>query len=89
MLKDNKDRLTCSDVAEIATLEHRCRRVRSQVLVCEARYLNPTALATRKFLKSPLATTPIPRQANGTLKAFKIDVADLKDYVRRVLARIR
>ena len=38
--------------------------------------------------KSPFGDHPYGRQANGTLESVpKIDVADLKDYVRRVLAK--
>src|SRR6266851_3636636 len=64
-------------------------RIRSQVLSGLRRDTsNPTALATRKFLEITFGDHPYARQANGTLESVpKIDVADLKDYVRRVLAK--
>jgi zinc protease len=64
-------------------------RIRAQVLSGLRRDTsNPTALASRKFLETEFGDHPYGRQANGTLESVpKIDVADMKDYVRRVLAR--
>jgi len=64
-------------------------RIRAQVISGLRRdTANPTALAGRKFLEVAFGDHPYGRQANGTLESVaKIDVADLKDYVRRVLAR--
>ena len=46
------------------------------------------ALASRKFLEMAFGDHPYGRPADGTLESVpKIDVADLKDYVRRVLAK--
>src|SRR5947209_6487509 len=46
------------------------------------------SLASRKFLETAFGDHPYGRQANGTLDSVpKIDVADMKDYVRRVIAR--
>jgi zinc protease len=64
-------------------------RIRAQVISGLRRDTsNPTSLATRKFLEVAFGDHPYGRQANGTLESVsKIDVADMKDYVRRVLAR--
>jgi zinc protease len=64
-------------------------RIRAQVAAGLRRETtNPTSLAGRKFLEVAFGDHPYGRQANGTLESVaKIDVADLKDYVRRVLAR--
>ena len=49
---------------------------------------NPSALASRKFLQIAFGDHPYGRQSSGTLESVpKIDIADLKDYVRRVLAK--
>jgi zinc protease len=49
---------------------------------------SPTALAGRKFLEIAYGDHPYGRQASGTLESVPtITVADMKDYVRRVLAR--
>jgi zinc protease len=64
-------------------------RIRAQVISGLRRdTTNPTSLASRKFLEVAFGDHPYGRQASGTLESVpKIDVADLKDYVRRVLAR--
>src|ERR1700716_147570 len=92
MLKDNKDE--AFDLLRMSlTSPHfesiDVERIRSQVLSGLRRDTsNPTALATRKFLEVTFGDHPYARQANGTLESVpKIDVADLKDYVRRVLAK--
>jgi zinc protease len=49
---------------------------------------NPGALASRKFLEIAFGDHPYGRQASGTVESVpKITVADLRDYVRRVLAK--
>jgi zinc protease len=92
MLKDNKDEAydllrtaLTSPHFEAADVE----RIRAQVLSGLRRdTTNPTSLASRKFLEVAFGDHPYGRQANGTLHSVpKIDVADLKDYVRRVIAR--
>jgi zinc protease len=92
MLKDNKDEAfdllrmsLTSPHFESADIE----RVRAQVISGLRRdSSNPTSLATRKFLEVAFGDHPYGRQANGTLESVpKIDGADLRDYVRRVLAK--
>jgi zinc protease len=92
MLKENKDeafdllRMSVSspqfDGADV-------ERIRAQVMSGLRRDTsNPTSLASRKFLEVAFGDHPYGRQANGTLESVpRIDVADMKDYVRRVLAR--
>jgi zinc protease len=92
MLKDNKDEafdllrmsLTSAhfDPADV-------ERIRAQVISgLRSDTSNPTALASRKFLEIAFGDHPYGRQANGTLESVpKIDIADMKDYVRRVLAK--
>ena len=92
MLKDNKDeafellRMSLTsphfDGADV-------ERIRSQVISnLRGETTNPSALAGRKFLEMAYGDHPYGRQANGTLESVpKIEIADLKDYVRRVLAR--
>jgi zinc protease len=49
---------------------------------------NPTSLASRKFLEVAFGDHPYGRYGHGTLDSVpKIDVADMKDYVRRVIAK--
>jgi zinc protease len=92
MLKDNTDEAydllrmsLTSPHFESADVE----RVRAQILSGLRRDTsNPSALASRKFLEVAFGDHPYGRQANGTLESVpKIDVADMKDYVRRVLAK--
>jgi zinc protease len=92
MLKDNKDE--AFDLLRMAlTSPHfdsaDVERIRAQVISGLRRdSTNPTSLASRKFLEIAFGNHPYGRQASGTLESVpKIDVADLKDYVRRVLAR--
>jgi zinc protease len=92
MLKDNRDeafdllRLSLTS-AHFESADN--ERVRAQVLSGLRRDTsNPSALASRKFLEVTFGDHPYGRQANGTLESVaKIDVADMKDYVRRVLAK--
>ena len=92
MLKDNKDE--AFDLLRMSlTSPHfdsaDVERIRSQVISDLRRdTTNPSALAGRKFLEIAYGDHPYGRPANGTLESVpKIDIADLKDYVRRVLAR--
>jgi zinc protease len=92
MLRDNRDE--AFDLLRMSlTSPHfdsaDVERIRAQVISGLRRDTsNPTSLATRKFLEVAFGDHPYGRQANGTLESVsKIDVADMKDYVRRVLAR--
>jgi zinc protease len=92
MLKDNTDE--AFDLLRMAlTSPHfesaDVERVRAQILSGLRRDTsNPSALASRKFLEVAFGDHPYGRQANGTLESVpKIDVADMKDYVSRVLAK--
>jgi zinc protease len=92
MLKDNKDE--AFDLLRMSlTSPHfdqtDVERIRSQVISGLRRdSSNPTALATRKFLEVAFGNHPYGRWSEGTLESVpKIDVADLRDYVRRVLAK--
>jgi zinc protease len=64
-------------------------RIRAQVLSGLRRETsNPGSLANRKFLSLSFRDHPYGRPANGTLESVPaIQIADLKDYVRRVLAK--
>jgi zinc protease len=92
MLKDNKDE--AFDLLRMAlTSPHfdgtDVERIRTQVLSGLRRdTTNPTALASRKFLEVAFGDHPYGRPATGTLESVpKIEIADLKDYVARVLAK--
>jgi zinc protease len=92
MLRDNRDE--AFDLLRMSlTSPHfessDVERIRAQVLSGLRRDTsNPTSLASRKFLEVAFGNHPYGRQANGTLESVpRIDVADLKDYVRRVLAK--
>jgi zinc protease len=92
MLRDNKDEAfellrtsLTSPHFDSADVE----RIRAQVISGLRRDTsNPTSLASRKFLEVAFGDHPYGRQVSGTLESVpKIDVADMKDYVRRVLAK--
>ncbi len=92
MLKDNRDE--AFDLLRMSlTSPHfdsaDVERIRAQIMSGLRRDTsNPTSLASRKFLKLAFGDHPYGRQANGTLESVPtIDVADMKDYVGRVLAR--
>jgi zinc protease len=92
MLKDDKDeafdllRMSLSsphfDSADV-------ERIRTQILSGLKRETsNPSALASRKFLELAYGEHPYGRPTNGNLQSVpRITVADLKDYVGRVLTR--
>ena len=92
MLKDNRDEAfdllrmsLTSPHFESADVE----RIRSQIDLGPAtRYHQSWRLPATSSWKWPLAITPMAGAASGTLESVpKIDVADIKDYVRRVLAK--
>jgi zinc protease len=92
MLKDNKDEAfellrmaLTSPHFDSADVE----RIRAQVLSALRRETtNPTSLAGRKFLQIAFGDHPYGRQTSGNLESVpKIEISDLKDYVRRVLAK--
>jgi zinc protease len=94
MLRDNRDE--AFDLLRMAlTSPHfgssDVERIRAQVISGLRRETsNPNSLASRKFLEVAFGNHPYGRPANGTLESVpRIDVADLKDYVRSVLARDR
>ena len=64
-------------------------RIRAQVISnLRSETSNPGSLASRKFLEIAFGNHPYGRAPDGTLEGVpRIDVTDLKDYVRRVLAR--
>jgi zinc protease len=64
-------------------------RIRSQLLSGLRRESSsPNSLAGRKFLEAAYGDHPYGRQAGGTLQSVPtIDIDDLKDYARRVLAK--
>ena len=64
-------------------------RIRAQIVSGLRRDTsNPGSLSSRKFLEVAFGDHPYGRLAGGTLESVpKIDVADMKDYVRRVLAK--
>jgi zinc protease len=92
MLKDNKDE--AFDLLRMAlTSPHfdgaDVERIRSQIISGLHRdTTNPNALAGRKFLEIAYDGHPYGHQASGTLESVPtITVADMKDYVRRVIAK--
>jgi zinc protease len=92
MLKDNKDEafeLLRTSLTSPHFDSTDVERIRTQVIsTLRSDTSNPSALASRKFLQMAFGDHPYSRQANGTLESVpKIDIADLKDYVRRVLAK--
>ncbi len=92
MLKDNKDEafeLLRTSLTSPHFESSDVERIRAQVLSNLRRETsNPTSLASRKFLEIEFGDHPYGRQTSGTLQSVpNIDVADMKDYVRRVLAR--
>jgi zinc protease len=92
MLKDNKDEafeLLRTSLTSPHFDSTDVERIRTQVISgLRSDTSNPSALASRKFLQMAFGDHPYGRQSNGTVESVpKIDIADLKDYVRRVLAK--
>jgi zinc protease len=92
MLKDNRDE--AFDLLRMSlTSPHfdgaDVERIRTQVLSGLRRDTsNPSALASRKFLQTAFGDHPYGRPSNGSLESVpNITIADLKDYVSRVLAK--
>src|SRR5205809_5793919 len=92
MLKDNRDE--AFDLLRMAlTSPHfesaDVERIRAQVMSGLRRETtNPNSLANRKFLALAYGDHPYARPTNGTLESVAaIQIADLKEYVRRVVAR--
>src|SRR6202011_5725386 len=92
MLRDNKDE--AFDLLRMAlTSPHfessDVERIRAQVISGLRRESsNPNSLASRKLLEVAFGNHPYGRPGNGGLESVpRVDVADLKDYVRRVIAR--
>ncbi len=92
MLRDNKEEAfellrTSLTSPHFDTVD--VERVRSQVLAGLRRdTTNPAALAGRKFLEVAFGDHPYSRPASGTAQSVPgVSVADLKEYVRRVLAK--
>jgi zinc protease len=92
MLRDNKDEAfellrTSLTSPHFDTVD--VERIRSQVMSGLKRdTANPNALAGRKFLQLAFGDHPYGRPASGTLESVPtITVADMRDYVRRVLAK--
>jgi zinc protease len=92
MLRDNRDEAfellrtaLTSPHFESSDVE----RIRAQITSGLRRDTSsPTSLASRKFVEVTFGDHPYGRQASGTLTSVpSIDVADMKDYVRRVLAK--
>jgi zinc protease len=92
MLKDNKDE--AFDLLHLSlTSPHfdstDVERIRSQVISGLRRETtSPSSLASKKFLEIAFGDHPYGRQSTGTLESVPaIDVADMKDYVGRVIAK--
>jgi zinc protease len=92
MLKDNRDE--AFDLLRMAlTSPHfdsiDVERIRVQVLSSLRRETsNPGSLANRKFLALSYGDHPYAKPTTGTLESVPtIQIPDLKDYVRRVLAK--
>jgi zinc protease len=92
MLRDNKDE--AFDLLRMSlTSAHfdptDVERIRSQVIAGLRRdTTNPNSLAGRKFLEIAYGDHPYGRQVSGTLESVPaIEIPDMKDYVRRVLAK--
>ncbi|WOH76942.1 pitrilysin family protein [Bradyrhizobium sp. NDS-1] len=92
MLKDNKDE--AYDLLRMALTSARfepadVERIRAHVLSTLRREsTNPSSLADRKFLEVAFGDHPYGRPDTGTLDSVpKIEIADLKDYARRILAK--
>jgi zinc protease len=92
MLKDNRDEafdLLRNSLTSPHFDSTDVERIRAQVISGLRRDTsNPSSLASRKFLEIAFGDHPYGRQATGTLESVpNIEIADLKDYVRRVLAK--
>jgi zinc protease len=92
MLRDNKDEafdLLRTSLTSAHFDPTDVERIRSQVISGLRRdTTNPNSLAGRKFLEVAYGDHPYGRQVTGTLESVPaIEIADMKEYVRRVLAK--
>jgi zinc protease len=92
MLKDDKDEafdLLRTSLSSPHFDSADVERIRTQILSGLKRETsNPSSLANRKFLELAYGDHPYGRAANGNLQSVpRITVADLKDYVGRILTR--
>ncbi|MBN9042728.1 MAG: peptidase M16 [Rhizobiales bacterium 62-47] len=92
MLKDNRDE--AFGLLRLALTAPRfdkddVERIRAQIMSGLRRQTtDPNSLASIKLLEAEFGDHPYGRPAGGTLTSIpKIDVADLRDYTRRVLAK--
>ena len=92
MLKDNSDE--AFSLLHLSLTAPRfdtgdVERIRSQIIAGLRRdTTSPNALASRKFLQMAFGDHPYGRTNSGTLDSVpKIEVGDLRDYVRRVVAK--
>ncbi|WFT96893.1 pitrilysin family protein [Bradyrhizobium barranii] len=92
LLKDNKD--DAYDLLRMAlTSAHfepaDVERMRAEVISSLRRgSTNPSSLADRRFHEVAFGDHPYGRSATGTLETVpKIEISDLKDYARRILAK--
>ncbi|MGY4431029.1 zinc protease [Bradyrhizobium sp. F1.13.1] len=91
-LEDNRDE--AFDLLRMALTSPRfdaadVERIRASMLA-KLRHAStdPSSLANRKFLEVAFNDHPYAREARGTIESVpKIEVADLKGYVRRVMAK--
>lgn len=92
MLKDNKDEafdLLRTSLTSPHFDSTDVERIRTQLMSGLRRETtNPGSLASRKFLEIAFGDHPYGRAAGGTLESVpKITVADMRDYVGRVLTK--
>ena len=92
MLKDDKDEafdLLRMSLSSPHFDSDDVERIRTQVLSGLKRETsNPSALASRKFLELAYGDHPYGRPTNGNLQSVpRITIADLKDYVGRILTK--
>ncbi|RTL48429.1 MAG: insulinase family protein [Bradyrhizobiaceae bacterium] len=92
MLKENRDE--AFDLLRLALTSPRfdaepLERVRAQTLsLLRRESTSPGSIASDRFWAAAYEGHPYARPSNGTLESVpKIEAADLKDYVRRTLAR--
>lgn len=92
MLKENRDE--AFDLLRLSLTAARfdseaVERVRAQILSNLRREsTNPVSIGSRRFWEQAFGTHPYARQPSGSLETVpSIQIADLKDYSRRVLAK--
>lgn len=92
MLKENREE--AFDLLRLSLTSARfdseaVERVRAQMLANLRREsTNPVSIGSRRFWEQAFGTHPYSRQPSGSLETVpNIQIADLKDYLRRVLAK--